>query len=349
MSMKKYKQHTAALALALAVFALAPPSAHAFTILRRCAWNDVNWDRDASARLLPVSFPATHPSRGDLFLAFNAWNNMRGMWFDFDSIRDDSDNTFQQRNGVNEFLWHPTATDGSLAVANVQFNFCFFDQSIVEADVIFNNRVAWEFGDHDPRQVEGAANFRFTAVHEMGHFLGLDHEPNQMAVVLTTASGFHGGSEIFRSAPFGDDALGARRLYPDSNSETDFSISNFRWISSDRTGLILPTGVTTVQAGAMVTTGFAFTNQGNTFVNFPFTIYLSADPTISTFDRPILSGRGFGPPGFFGDFTFQVRIPPDTAPGVYFIGGILDPNDTIAEWREGNNRVTFPGTIRVIR
>ena len=334
-------------ALSVALSISLAPAARAFNLLSTCGWNDTNWSGDASARLLPVSFPTSHPSRTDLMVAFDRWNDMRGMWFEFDPIGNDSNNTFSMGNGVNEFAWHSTATGGALAVTTVRFNWCFIDQSIVEADMVFDNTIVWEFGSHNPRQVEGNAAFRFTAVHEMGHFLGLDHEPNQMAALLTSASGFHGGSANFTSAPFGDDARGARRLYPHSNSETDFSISNFRLISSDNTGLILPTGTTTVSAGSNITTGFAFTNQGETFVNFPFTVFLSTNTIISTADRPLVSGTGFGPAGFFGDFTFQVQIPSDVAPGDYFIGAILDPNNTIAEQRESNNRVAFPGVLRV--
>lgn len=340
---------TIILAVVLSAGALAAPNAHAFKILQTCWWNETNWSDDASARLLPVSFPASHPSRNDLMVEFDRWNDMQGMSFEFDPISDDSNNTFSMGNSVNEFAWHSTATDGALAVTTVRFDACFIDQEIEEADMVFNNTISWEFGAHDPRQVEGAASFRFTAVHEMGHFLGLDHEPNQMAVLLTTASGFHGGSSSFTSAPFGDDTLGARRLYPHSNNETDFSISNFRWVSSDATALILPTGITTVRRGSNITTGFAFTNQGKTFVNFPFTVFLSTNTIISTIDRPLVSGTGFGPSGFFGDFTFQVTIPADVAPGDYFVGAIFDPANTIAEQRESNNRVAFPGTIRVTR
>lgn len=336
-------------AAVISMTAFVAPNAHAFNLLRTCWWNDTNWSGDASARLLPVSFPASHPSRNDLMVEFNRWNDMQGMSFEFDPISDDSNNSFSMGNSVNEFAWHSTATDGALAVTTVRFDTCFIDQEIEEADMVFDNTITWEFGAHDPRQVEGAASFRFTAVHEMGHFLGLDHEPNQMAVLLTTASGFHGGSSSFVSAPFGDDAAGARRLYPHSNNETDFSISNFRWVSSDSTALILPTGITTVRRGSNVTTGFSFTNQGKTFVDFPFTVFLSTNTVISTADRPLVSGNGFGPSGFFGDFTFQVFIPADVTPGDYFIGAIFDPANTIAEQRESNNRVTFPGTIRVTR
>jgi hypothetical protein len=339
----------ATIAAALTASFLASNEASAFNLLATCWWNDTNWSGDATAQLSPVSFPTSHPSRGDLVLELGRWNAMQGMWFDFSPIINDSDGTFAMGNGANEFVWHNTATDGALAVTTVRFDACFIDQEIEEADMVFDNTITWEFGDHDPRQVEGATSFRFTAVHEAGHFLGLDHEPNTMAVLLTTASGFHGGSSTNRSAPFGDDARGARRLYPTSPGETDFSISNFRWVSMDATALILPTGVTTVRRGRNVTTGFAFTNQGTTSVSFPFMVFLSTNSIISTADRPLVSGTGFADPGFFGDFTFAVTIPADVAPGDYFIGAILDPGNTVPEQRESNNIVAFPGTIRVTR
>jgi hypothetical protein len=272
---------------------------------------------------------------------------MRGMSFEFENIVDDNNNTFNYSNDRNEFAWHGSETDGALAVTVISYDACFFGQDIEEADMVFNNTLGWESGAHDPRTVETTASFRFTAVHEMGHFLGLLHEDGEMAVELTSASGFHGGSGNLRAAPFPDDAQGARRLYPHSNSETDFSISNFRWVSSDSTGLILGSGVQTVSPGGTFNSGFAFGNQGKTHVEFPFSLVLSTNTTITTFDRVIATGTGWADPYFYGDFTFVLTVPDDMAPGDYYVGAILDPNNDVAEEREGNNAVALPGIVRV--
>ncbi len=312
-------------------------------------WPDpVTWDNDVTVKLSPISFPSSHPDRNDILTSFARWNDMRGMHFEFENIIDDNDTTIGLGSDGNEVGFvSDAAAGGALAVTQIRLDLCFFGQDIEEADMRFNNSVTWEFGDHDPRTVEGNASFRFTAVHEMGHFLGLNHEPNQMAVMMNTASAFHGGSSAFRSAPFGDDARGARTLYSHSNTETDFSITNFRRTGSDATALILGTGTQNASRGGTFNSGFAFVNQGKTSVDTDFVIVMSTNDTISTADRVIATGRAFGPAGTFVFATFPLRVPSDMAPGTYFVGGILDPANNISEAREANNRLAFPGRVNV--
>jgi len=312
-------------------------------------WPDpVTWDNDVTVKLLPISFPTTHPDRNDILVSFSRWNDMRGMHFEFENIVDDDDGTIGRGSDGNEVAFvSNAAAGGALAVTQMRLDTCFLGQDIEEADMRFNNSVTWEFGDHDPRTVEGNASFRFTAVHEMGHFLGLNHEPNQMAVMMTTASAFHGGSSGFRSAPFGDDARGARTLYSHSSSETDFSITNFRRTGSDATALILGTGIQNVRRGGTFSSGFAFVNQGKTFVDTDFVIVMSTDSIISTSDRVIATGRAFGPAGTFVFATFALSVPSDVSLGTFFVGGILDPGNNISEAREANNRLAFPGQVNI--
>ena len=341
------KRHSSIVPIAICMLAVVlSGTASAYEVDTCWGW-DVTWDNDQTARLLPVSFPAGSVSRSDLLVAFGRWNDMRGMSFEFENIVDDNNNTFNYSNDRNEFAWHSSETDGALAVTVISHDLCFFGQDIEEADIIFNNTVAWEFGAHDPRTEETTASFRFTAVHEMGHFLGLNHEDDEMAVMLSTASGFHGGNGTLRAAPFPDDAQGARRLYPHSNSETDFSISNFRWVSANNTDLLLGSATQTVSPGGTFNSGFAFGNQGKTRVEFPLYLVLSTNTTITTSDRVIATGSGWADPYFYGDFPFQLRVPNDMAAGDYFVGAILDPDNDVAEEREGNNAVAFPGVVRV--
>lgn len=303
------------------------------------------WDDDAATAIATNSFPAGSVWSDDLQNALARWNGMVGMHFEFDPIGDDTDGTYGLGNGTNEIVFTDNdGTGGSLGLTSTRFR----GSEMLEADTAFNNTLTWETGAHDPREVETTASFRFTIVHELGHFLGLDHEDDQMSVVLSTASGFHGGNESTRANPFPDDAAGARWLYPFPNPETDLAISNFRWLSANTTGLILSTGTRTVRAGDSFATGFAFGNLGTgTIDRFDVVVVLSTNEVISTSDRTIATATGWGTAGFYGAFTFDVSVPVGTPSGEYFVGAILDPDNRIPEQREGNNRVAFPGKIRV--
>jgi hypothetical protein len=314
---------------------------------RTQAWQNsgITWNNDAATFISTTSFPAGTVWRDDLLVGVTQWNDMLGMHFEFDPLGDDTDGTHGLGNGTNEIVFTDNAgTGGALAVTSIRFR----GSDIEEADIAFNNSVTWETGAHDPRVVETTASFRFTAVHELGHFIGLDHEDNQMAALLTSASGFFGGAENTRARGFPDDAIGSRTLYPFANRETDIAISNFRWLSSNATSLILPTSTFAAPPGGTFTTGFAFGNLGTETVGtFDWIIVLSSNDIISTSDRIIGSGTGWGTAGFYGSSTFVVGVPADMPPGEYFVGAILDPNNRVAEQREANNRVAFPGKLRV--
>ncbi|MFH2107612.1 MAG: matrixin family metalloprotease [Chrysiogenia bacterium] len=314
-----------------------------------CWSGRIIWDHDATTKISTISFPIGSIWRQEILDSLAQWNNMRGMAFEFDPITNDTNGTYRLGNGDNEIVFTDNSgAGGNLGVTSLRFGICWFGQEIREADIQFNNEIIWEIADHDPRLRETTANFRFTAVHEMGHFLGLLHEDNRMAVMQSTASGFFGGSAYTRVHPFPDDCVGSRTLYPHGNREMDIAISNFRWVSSNNTGLILPAGTITVRRGDTFTTGFAFGNLGNEHAEFDWIIVLSTNEIISTYDRTVLSGSGWGTPGYYGDFTFTARIPSDMPVGLYHAGGILDPYNNLPEGREGNNWVVFPGPILVI-
>jgi len=336
-------------------FALSVVSAaDAAEFLPLCGSSFVTWSDDARTGVSTTSFPAGNVFRDDLFAALSRWNSLRGMSLEFDPIVDDTDGTHVSGNGHNEIVFTDNAGAGGLFAATARrVTTCFFGSDIVEADILFNNEaVPWATGPPDPRVILPTVNFRLTAVHELGHFLGLQHEDDRIAVMMSTAETFWGGSGRFRAAPFPDDAKGARTLYPSDRQETDIAISNFRFVSANNTALILPSDVRTVQPGGTFRTGFGFGNLGTSAVaSFEFIVVLSPNAVISTGDRIIASGSGtcLGscPAGFYGAATFDVSVPADMPPGEYFVGGMLDPQNRLAERREGNNRVAFPGKIRV--
>ena len=81
-----------------ALIAASPGAAAEFLPL--CGGSFVNWNDDAQVRVSTISFPAGNVFRDDLFVALNRWNNMRGMFFEFDPV--DDTGGFSIGNGRNE-------------------------------------------------------------------------------------------------------------------------------------------------------------------------------------------------------------------------------------------------------
>jgi hypothetical protein len=101
---------------------------------------------------------------------------------------------------------------------------------------------------------------------------------------------------------------------------------------------------TTVAPGGSITIDAYDMNLGNG-VSGPSTagIYLSTDPTITTSDTLLATVVSSGTlatvsqPGYYDHQTVSVTLPGNLAPGTYYIGGIADYNNQVAESNETNN------------
>ena len=80
---------------------------------------------------------------------------------------------------------------------------------LLEADIIFNARYSWDIYDGPPRQV---IDFRRVAIHELGHALGLDHEPVNRAIMQPQVSTL---SELTQ-----DDIAGVAAIYSPGGGQT---------------------------------------------------------------------------------------------------------------------------------
>ncbi len=96
---------------------------------------------------------------------------------------------------------------------------------------------------------------------------------------------------------------------------------------------------------------FSISNLGTVLpgTNWIGTLYLSTNNIISTGDTPVCSFSGVDQaPGTTSNYFFSnCVVPTSMANGAYYMGLILDVNNTVAETNEGNNAVASVGTIQI--
>lgn len=302
-----------------------------------------DWSGDPTLRIANISFP---PGiwRSDLENGLGRWNGMWGMWLEYD-YSFSSYSSFSLGDGDNNVAFVSAAdADGAWGVTWVRHS----GSDILEADVMFNADIGWNTGAQDERERDTSRPaFRKVVVHEFGHALGLDHYCSELAVMAQGYAGhvWYGGSATYRHHPTPDDCQGARHIYPyPSNSEIDAALTNFEmhggcnshvWRSNSAT--------TTVPAGNTVNVEYTVCNPGNVGINFNLGVYLSTNDYISTYDTYIGGFSYYLPAHYAWERDKTFTIPSSVNSNTYYIGALVDTNNTLPEARETNNRLVFPG------
>ena len=211
-------------------------------------------------------------------------------------------------------------------------------------------------------------------VHEFGHFLGLMHVNTEYNVMGDAADHLITQNGKTRSY-FGEDASwGARQLYgTQSSAFRDLSVSHFRYTgvngeysTHDRTRAFRNNGTDWVQTGVYggtfdgsvieriweVNLGerirFEYTVENNgkqTENNVRGGVYISTNDWISKQDR--LMGthvwNSIAAQGAAYTFTVEITIPNNLQRGrVYWVGYIIDDNNTVHEKTGRNNAAYVP-------
>jgi hypothetical protein len=337
----------------------------------------IRWHSDTNTtgfKLQPISFPVGSALRSSMVGAISILNANPSLIQA--RLNEDSD-WVSVSNGVNEiwFTDNNLVLMGAPAICIHHFNpFAFGVWNMTEADVIFNvaetyttsrnARDTWPFmGNGRP--------FQTTALHELGHAMGMQHE--NTVYNLMGEDWTHVNLQNTTLLPtLGEDTTsGLVRIYSaNPRARADVSVTNFKYsgVSGEysthqRTEIRAaiagesvspffdpadadePNQLTySVRAGQFITVEFTYENNGGFSLSAPMShIVFSTNRTITTRDQlfvahriPMIKDRPL-------TRTFLIRIPQDARPGSrYYIGAIIDAENTLTEVTKRNNSSYIP-------
>lgn len=341
------RRHLAAGAVlaAVATFTATGVQASAWS---ECSGNKIKWNSAwTNMYLSTTSFPVGSAKDADLQNAMWHWNNVAGSRFTF-YVGRDSDGTHNDDNGRNEVYLSSSDAGSALAVTLFRSH-CYWlfgwNHGIDETDIAFNSGVAWNTGAFNYANLGSPYHFEQTALHELGHALGLLHE-DRMLALMNPAYPAGGPLGYYKeSDPLGNDRGGVRILYGDSTTEADVAGSPMKHLSGGGTALV--SSPTSAARGSTVTLEFTYSNLGTATANFGIGFYLSTNNIITTGDRLLGSNSAWGDAGFTGTFSRTLIIPADVTPGTYYLGFLIDQNNAMGEGNESNNSQPMPRAITI--
>ena len=357
----------------IAVLGITANSVFAYSY-RVCLEEKLKWDSNSvQMRASGVSFPAGG-WRTALADAVSAINNNPSN-FRFNLTYDEP--SVGMGNGENEtwFSSDSSILDGAPAITYTWsecIDYWIFGKTVklTEADVIFDVNESYTTSTAKTNLLNYGGSgrpLRTTAIHELGHALGLGHVNSIYNIMGQDWTHIHvNGSDSH--AYFGEDASNGAVFLYDANSSNleDVGVVHWRWIGSSgeysthgRTRIFTSGGAEEskftdhgeprywVSVGETIQVEFTYENNGSSRqANTQVGYYLSTNDTISTYDQRL--GGVTMDLGRNTPYTAKttLTIPNNlTSNGDYYIGAIVDENDAIHEVNESNN-ATYIG-IRV--
>jgi hypothetical protein len=206
--------------------------------------------------------------------------------------------------------------------------------------------------------------FQTTAIHELGHALGLAHTNNTYNIMGTDWTHIHANGTTARSYLGEDAANGVVYLYGTSGSTLeDLGVTHWKYLGTsgeysthqktrvtNSSGGALPTFTVSGETGYYVSKGqvvrleLTYENNGKTTQSSSdVRFYVSTNNTISTSDT-LLGSTTFS----LGRNTVMttsnsLTIPSSLTSGVtYYLGAVIDADGSLGEMTEGNNATYLP-------
>lgn len=225
--------------------------------------------------------------------------------------------------------------------------------TFTEADVLINADFIRGFtptGPPDYDDNNGPAYYGTTALHEIGHALGLHHNFRNLSTMNYVED--YAGQYIGIA-----DATAIRAAYPaQTKSMTDIGTYPFRYDPAKQqyaatTPVSFSPSSVTAGTGTITVSNATVENVGNVnLTNVKIEFYLSTDSTITTGDIPLGSFTYDGnfPSGGFDDEPFpDIPIPASVPSGSYFVGARVLQNQATTDSISYNNTWASPTQLSV--
>ncbi|HKO55658.1 MAG TPA: matrixin family metalloprotease [Thermoanaerobaculia bacterium] len=278
--------------------------------------------------------------------AFNTWN----LYVDVLRPQVGSAVNYDFGNGHNEILFFDFSTVPGLDASTVGFApslpqgaFGNFNQCPMpagtscgifsEADVWLSNAIDWHVAKPNVDDSRDAAYYYSTAIHEIGHTMGLHHNFKNVSTMNYYQD--YAGQFVSRA-----DVLAARSQFPSrTKTVSDLATYAFRYNADQQNGsygngALTPASVSPsqVSAGGSVTIrNWTIENLGTSAVTSArLRFFLSTDTNITTSDVYI-GGFKWEPLTTWSDDPdgFQFTIPAGTPAGQYYLGAIVGSGDNL--------------------
>lgn len=369
--MTRFHRKLTVFAMTLAVIALVAVNdrTDAFTWFQYGPY-DVVWIGAASTRYLsPSTFPPGSGPDDMILESMGLWNIVPACDFEYDYFRNAQDYPVDNFDGYSDTIAVPAASldPGVLGVTYlVNDGPVWYDMDMAFSDLPLG--VGYDFDPNPSCAVVTAPtptngfSFLLVAVHEMGHALGLGHDPQGTEtpgtpfLVATMNPRYPSGGPIGQENIIElhtDDRNGARFLYPHSGpTEPYIDLAQASYSYGTIAGKAIPVFFTptTVAPGGTLTVRSVIENLGVAHaVNVRQGFYLSSNPLIETTDTLLADVRWDLAFEDAIDFNADVDLPADIEAGTYYLGTIFDDLNEVAELYEDNNAASYCTPLTISR